>query len=140
MTTRRPRGRPGLWEHTKIHTRQRFRYLRTAVGYARSLIRGIAGILPPDTGLGQDAREPAWPDRRRVHPCFVFMCVVCAARTSASLSLCGTSAGPRTATGGISCMRPRLALGAWARNPFWPMGRRALRAKRGPFAEETAAA
>ena len=46
----------------------------------------------------------------------------------------------RTATGIISCMRPRLALGAWARNPFWPMGRRALRAKRGPFAEETAAA
>jgi hypothetical protein len=113
--------------------------MRTAVGYARSLIRAIAGILPPDTGLGQDAREPAWRDRRHVHPCFVFMCV-CAARTSASLPLCGTSAGRRTATGVISSMRPRLALGIWASNPFRPVARRVLRAKRGAFAQETAKA
>ena len=33
---------------------------------------------------------------------------------------------------------PWLALGAWASNPFWPMGRRALRATRGAFATEAA--
>lgn len=93
--------------------------------------------LPPDTGVGKDAREPGWRDRCCVDGCFVFMCV-CARRTSTSLPVCGTSAARRTATALLSSMRPWLALGAWASNPFWPVGRRALRAKRGAFATEAA--
>ena len=72
-------------------------------------------------------------------PALSFMCV-CAQRTGTSLPLYGTSAADCTATGAASPVRPRLALGAWASNPFWPMGRRALRAKRGASAKETAEA
>ena len=72
-------------------------------------------------------------------PALSFMCV-CAQRTGTSLPLYGTSAADCTAPGPASPVRPRLALGAWASNPFWPMGRRALRAKRGASAKETAEA
>ena len=72
-------------------------------------------------------------------PALSFMCV-CAQRTGTSLPLYGTSAADCTATGPASPVRPRLALGGWASNPFWPMGRRALRAKRGASAKETAEA
>jgi len=65
---------------------------------------------------------------------------VCAHRTSTSLLVCGTTAARRTDTALLSSMRPWLALGAWASNPFWPMDRRALRAKRGAFATEAAKA
>ena len=84
-------------------------------------------------------RAPTWLGSRHIDPCFVFMCV-CAQRTGTSLPLYGTSAADCTATGAASPVRPRLALGAWASNPFWPMGRRALRAKRGASAKETAEA
>ena len=86
-----------------------------------------------------NASEPTWPGSRHIDPCFVFMCV-CAQRTGTSLLLYGTSAADCTAIGPASPVRPRLALGAWASNPFWPMGRRALRAKRGASAKETAEA
>ena len=86
-----------------------------------------------------NASEPTWLGSRHIDPCFVFMCV-CAQRTGTSLRLYGSSAADCTATGAASPVRPRLALGAWASNPFWPMGRRALRAKRGASAKETAEA
>ena len=86
-----------------------------------------------------NASEPTWPGSRHIDPCFVFMCV-CAQRTGTSLPLYGTSAADCTATGPASPVRPRLALGGWASNPLWPMGRRALRAKRGASAKETAEA
>src|SRR5947207_12102825 len=72
-----------------------------------------------------NASEPTWLGSRHIDPCFVFMCV-CAQRTGTSLPLYGTSAADCTATGPASPVRPRLALGAWASNPLWPMGRRGI--------------